>query len=141
MPKQVLKEPSISWQTPENIRKWIGEPSANSKGVSDMTMDFKWLTRTACLLMAATQSAAAQSAPASPDRPWYSSAERKLVLDGHKSIPAVPINPEKVYSLAHAGRFRSAECIRRFAPQTGTGGAPGTIGAPIPLVRCVDAPH
>jgi outer membrane protein len=43
----------------------------------------------------------AQSPPASPDRPWHTSAERQIVNDGKRLRPQpFPIDPEKAYSLA-----------------------------------------
>jgi outer membrane protein len=43
----------------------------------------------------------AQSAPASPDRPWHSSAERQIENDAqHFRQPGFSVEPGKVYSLA-----------------------------------------
>jgi outer membrane protein len=43
----------------------------------------------------------AQSPPASPDRPWHTSDERQIINDGRRvPRPALPIEPNKAYSLA-----------------------------------------
>jgi outer membrane protein len=43
----------------------------------------------------------AQSPPASPDRPWHSSDERRITNDRNRlRQPAFPIEPDKAYSLA-----------------------------------------
>jgi outer membrane protein TolC len=43
----------------------------------------------------------AQSPPASPDRPWHTSDELRITNDGKRvRQPALPIEPEKAYSLA-----------------------------------------
>jgi outer membrane protein len=43
----------------------------------------------------------AQSPPASPDRPWHTSNERRITHDERRlRQPAFPIDPEKAYSLA-----------------------------------------
>jgi len=43
----------------------------------------------------------AQSPPASPDRPWLASGERRVLNDGNLPLrPPLPIEPQKAYSLA-----------------------------------------
>ncbi len=43
----------------------------------------------------------AQSPPASPDRPWHTSDERRITNDGKRlRQPVLPIEPDKAYSLA-----------------------------------------
>lgn len=43
----------------------------------------------------------AQSPPASPERPWHSSAERQLVTEAQRYLsPLLRIAPDKTYSLA-----------------------------------------
>ena len=43
----------------------------------------------------------AQSPPASPDRPWHTSDERRITNDGERlRQPVLPIEPDKAYSLA-----------------------------------------
>ena len=43
----------------------------------------------------------AQSPPASPDRPWHSSDERRITSEGKRvRQPTFPIEPDKAYSLA-----------------------------------------
>jgi len=57
--------------------------------------------RLALLTLMAAIHAFAQSPPVSPDRPWHSPDERKIVYDGKGARqPAFPIDPDKAYSLA-----------------------------------------
>ena len=71
--------------------------------MADSTADAKWLVRTIVTVVLTTVIGRtfAQSAPASPDRPWHSSGERQIVTEGRRylSLP-LRIAPDRIYSLA-----------------------------------------
>ena len=53
------------------------------------------------VILAAASTLFAQIPPASPDRPWHTSDERRINDEGRRvRQPAVPIEPDKAYSLA-----------------------------------------
>lgn len=58
-------------------------------------------TTIAFVILVAATPLLAQSPPASPDRPWHTSDERRITDDGRRvRQPALPIEPGKAYSLA-----------------------------------------
>ena len=63
----------------------------------------KWIARTGTLvvLLAGIGRSFAQSPPASPERPWHSSAERQIVTEAQRLLsPPLRIDPARTYSLA-----------------------------------------
>jgi outer membrane protein len=53
------------------------------------------------MMLMATISLFAQNPPASPDRPWHTSDERRITSEGKRvHPPALPIEPGKAYALA-----------------------------------------
>jgi outer membrane protein len=66
------------------------------------TVAAQWLVRTsaAIVLMTAIGHSFAQSPPPSPDRPWHSSEERQIVAETGHFLSGLPIEPDKIYSLA-----------------------------------------
>jgi outer membrane protein len=74
-------------------RALLSSHSSTSKGPARTTIPL-------VILMAAIP-VFAQSPPASPDRPWHSSYERRFTDDGKRlRQPVVPIESDKAYSLA-----------------------------------------
>ena len=66
-------------------------------------VDVKRLMRTAVtmLILTAITPIFAQSPPPSSERPWHSFAEQQIIVDGRSiQAPALPIEADKVYSLA-----------------------------------------
>ena len=60
-----------------------------------------WSKNDSLVILMAAVPLFAQSPPPSPDRPWHTSDERRIMSDGKRvRQPALPIEPDKAYSLA-----------------------------------------
>ena len=67
---------------------------------SALLVRIKWLLRTTGLLLIGTR-LYGQAPPQFSDRPWHSVEERQVVTEGRRiHVPAVHIDPAKVYTLA-----------------------------------------